>query len=89
MGAEKLNKKSNSTAPNNPSITIGRRKVECYSLIRLLQDVFSDSGNASGTPQKTPCPSDTGQGKRAQLGGKGSQKPAGRGRKFSKIISRA
>ena len=84
MRGVKINKKPNLEKQTIPPIPIGRGKEECYSLRRLLQDVFSDSGNASGTSQKTPCPSDAGQGKWAQLGGKGSRKPRLGGRNLSK-----
>ena len=43
------------------------KKGDFLSLALSLQDVFSDSGNAHGSIQKTSCPSDTGQGKEAQL----------------------
>jgi hypothetical protein len=56
MGAEMSNKKSNVKELLNPSIAIGKGKVDSGMLALSLQDVFSDSGNASGGSQKTSCP---------------------------------
>jgi hypothetical protein len=75
-----------SKKPENPSsllsrmIAGGKRKGESYREALSLQDVFSDSGNDSGSSQKTYLPSDTERGKRAQLEGKSKLKPA-RGRR--------
>jgi hypothetical protein len=48
-------------------IAEGKRKGESYREALSLQDVFSDSGNATGSSQKTSLPSDTERRKRTQL----------------------
>jgi hypothetical protein len=50
-------------------IAEGKRKGESYREALSLQDVFSDSRNASGSIQKTSLPSDTERRKGAQLEG--------------------
>jgi hypothetical protein len=80
MGAEMSNKKSNVKELLNPSIAEGKRKEDSEGLALSLQDVFSESQNASGSSLKTSCPhggkaglSDIGQGNGRNLKGKKNQ----------------
>lgn len=55
MGVETSNKKT--PPPNLPNMVfaIRKRKGESYGPVLSLQDVFSESENASGNQQKTSC----------------------------------
>ena len=69
MRAETSKQQNNQSSQMNGKITEGKRKEDSYSQALSLQDVFSDSGNASGSSQKTSLPSDTERRKGAQLEG--------------------
>jgi len=74
MRAETSKQTENTFSQLNISVAEGKRKEESDGLALSLQDVFSDSGNATGSSKKTSCLSETGQEKRAQLKGKNCQK---------------
>ncbi len=67
MEEDRPNKNSNPSAQQDTGDTNGKRKEDVTVQALLLQDVFSDSGSAPGSSQKTSCQSDTGQRKGAQL----------------------
>ena len=70
-------------------IAEGKRKGESSREAVSLQDVFSDSGNASGSAQKTSLPSDTERRKGTQLKGKSKRKPVGCRRRLEQNQKRA
>ena len=77
MSVETSKQSESASSHLGKKITDGRRKGETYREALLLQDVFSDSGNASGSSQKTSSLPKTGQVKRAQLEGKAKRKSTG------------
>jgi hypothetical protein len=73
MRVETSNQTENTSSQSGKSIAEGKRKEESEGLALSLQDVFSDSGNASGSSQKTSRLFKSEQGKEAQLKGKKNQ----------------
>jgi uncharacterized protein Veg len=71
-----------SSQSSSKSIAEGKRKGESYGEALSLQDVFSDSGSATGSSQKTSLPSDTERRKGAQLEKKVNRKQRGGRRKL-------
>ena len=69
MRVETSNKKTKPSDQSNRIFAIGKRKGECYGLALSLQDVFSESENASGIRQKTSWPFENEQKNEAQLDG--------------------
>jgi hypothetical protein len=67
MRAETSKQTENTSSQSGKSIAEGKRKGESYGEALSLQDVFSDSGSATGSSQKTSLPSDTERRKGAQL----------------------
>jgi hypothetical protein len=77
MRVEKSKQPENIPSPSSRKIAEGKRKGESYREAVSLQDVFSDSGSATGSSQKTSCPSEPGQGKETQLEKKVGRKQRG------------
>jgi len=78
MRVETSKQTENTFSQLNISVAEGKRKEESEGLALSLQDVFSDSGSATGSSQKTTCLSKSGQGKGAQLERKVNRKPSRR-----------
>ena len=70
MRVENSKQPENSSSQLSREITEGKRKRVSYREGLSMQDVFSDSGNATGSSQKTSLPSETERRKSAQLEGK-------------------
>jgi hypothetical protein len=77
MRAETSKQPENTSSPSSIKIAEGKRKGESYGEALSLQDVFSDSGSATGSSQKTSSPSDTERRKGAQLEKKVKRKQRG------------
>jgi hypothetical protein len=82
MRAETSKQTENTSSQSGKSIAEGKRKGESYGEALALQDVFSDSGSATGSSQKTSLPSDTERRKGAQLEKKVNRKQRGGRRKL-------
>jgi uncharacterized protein Veg len=82
MRAETSKQTENTSSQSGKSIAEGKRKGESYGEGLSLQDVFSDSGSATGSLQKTSLPSDTERRKGAQLEKKVNRKQRGGRRKL-------
>ena len=89
MRAETSKQPENTPSQLIRKIAEGKRKGESSREALSLQDVFSDSGNASGSSQKTSLPSDTERRKRTQLKGKSKRKPTGGRRRLEQNQKRA
>jgi hypothetical protein len=55
MRVETSNQTENTSSQSGKSIAEGKRKEESEGLALSLQDVFSESLNASNSSQKTSC----------------------------------
>jgi hypothetical protein len=80
MSVETSKQPENTSSQLGRKIAEGKRKGESYREALSLQDVFSESQNASGSSLKTSCPhggeaglSDIGQGNGRNLKGKKNQ----------------
>jgi hypothetical protein len=82
MRAETSKQPENTSSQSSRKIAEGKRKGESYGEALSLQDVFSDSGSATGSSQKTSLPSDTERRKGAQLDKKVNRKQRGGRRKL-------
>jgi len=89
MSVETSKQPENIPSPSSRKIAEGKRKGESHGEALSLQDVFSDSGSATGSSQKTSCPSDTGQGKGAQLEKEVKRKQSGGRRRLEQNQKRA
>jgi len=89
MRVETLKQPENTPSQLSKRIAEGKRKGECYREALSLQDVFSDSGSATGSSQKTSCPSDTERRKGTQLEKKVNRKQRGGRKKLEQNQKRA
>jgi hypothetical protein len=89
MRAETSKQAENISSQLSRKIAEGKRNEESHREELSLQDVFSDSGNACGSSQKTSRQPKTGLGKGTQLKGKSKRKPAGGRRRLEQNQKRA